>query len=249
MSVLKSLLKFILVNSFPAFCIYAGKSTNITDVLIKLNWIDSSDTATYQNYFFLTGSFVAIIFNGIYQLNEIKLKAKLSAYNEINKLNLNLIKAKLCDDLNVENDLKIRVFKVKKRWFSSKTRIVNFVIPGITDKILGKNVLTFQHVKIESGNVIQGVVGLCIEHKKVGVDYNAKNTHLYSLTDEQKALIGDVIFCCAAPIFKNNKIKYIISLDSNCIKINETTYDRNATEDIIISSLKRFCATFDEFVL
>lgn len=249
MSILKSILKFILVNSIPAFCIYAGKSSNITDILINLEWINDAETAKYQNYFFLTGSFIAIIFNGFYQYNELKLKAKLSSYNELNKLNLNLIKQKLCSELSVSDDLKIRAFKVRKFWFSDTTQIINFVIPGVTDKILGKNTLKFKHIKQKKDNIIQGVVGLCIEHSKVGVDYNTRNTHLYTLTEEQKAMIGNVIFCCAAPIFKSGKVKYIISLDSNNIKIDEQTYDKNATETIIINNLKTFCSTFDEFIL
>lgn len=249
MSILKSILKFILVNSIPAFCIYAGKSSNITDVLINLDWIKETETAEYQNYFFLTGSFIAIIFNGFYQYNELKLKSKLSSYNELNKLNLNLIKRKLCSELNVSDDLKIRVFKVRKFWFSNTTQIINFGIPGVTDKILGKNVLKFKHVKQKGENIIQGVVGLCIEHSKFGVDYNTRNTHLYTLTEEQKAMIGNVIFCCAAPIFKSGKIKYIISLDSNNIKIDEKTYDKDVTENIIKTNLKTICSTFDEFIL
>jgi hypothetical protein len=249
MSLFKIILKYILINSIPAFCIYAGKANGVTDLLIKFGWIKNDESPVYQTSFFLVGSFIAILINGFYQIKEIKLKKKLDSYNELNKLNLNLIKDKLSKELNVTNDLKIRTFKVKKYWLSNTTHIENFHISGVTDRILGKNTLKFKHIKNNDGNTIEGVVGLCIEHNKVGVDYNAKNTHLYTLNEEQKSIIGEVIFCCAAPIFKNSKIKYIVSIDSNNIKIDEENYKKEETEKIIISNLKTLCSTFDEFIL
>lgn len=247
---LKQLFKYFILVTLPSVFIYAGSANNITNILVEKKIVDIKNVNQYQLWAFFIGTVLALIISSYYYQDEVKTKKRLEAYKKQNKLHIRLILEKLCEELKIRNDINVRVFKVQKRWFSDETQIVHFNVDSVTNALSSKNSLIFKHVKNNSGNVVEGVVGMCYDHKSFAADYNALNSHRYVLTDEQKITVGKVIFCCAAPILRNNKIKYIIALDSKTIKIKiNNTSPQVRVDDILENYLERISTTFDEFIL
>ena len=163
---------------------------------------------------------------------------------------VNLFLQNLCDELKVANDLNVRIFKVQKRFWNNETKIINYHIEESTNAISSQNSLIFRHIKRTGGNLIEGVVGLCYNNKQFTVDYNALNAHMYTLTVEQKLTVGRVTFCCATPILRKNKIRYIVSLDSRTIKVKlNKTMTKARVDSAIEKNLEKISTTFDEFIL
>lgn len=235
----KYLFKIILKALLPAFLIYFAKDDFISDTLIQNNLLITIDNVSvYKFWAFLIGTVIVVF---IVPIELYFAKRKLKKQKAIFKTVVPILTAQIAEDLNLNsNQLCIRVFRVKKKWFSKEVLLLHKDLEGITHRINGDTILEFKVTK----DSIQGVVGKTYVEESYVVDYNITNLNSYELTTEQVSRIGDVKFCCAAPIFKSNKIKYLISLDSN-----ERVFKSKAKTDCLKKNLVYLCQLFDEFIL
>lgn len=237
---LKFILKLVLKALLPAFLVYFSKSDFLSDYLIdKKILLTFDNVSAYKFWAFLLGTVIAVI---IVPIELYLTKRKLKKQRSIFKTVVPILTGKTAEDLGLKpGQLSIRVFKVETVIFSKKAKLVHYYLDEITTKINGKSVLSFEVNK----DSVQGVVGKCYYEKTYFVDYNITNeNNSYDLTSEQISRVGDVQFCCAAPIFKNNRIKYVISLDS-C----ETIHKSKAKTEGLRKNLIYLCQLFDEFIL
>lgn len=236
----KFILKLLVKALLPAFLVYFAKSDFLSDYLINKDiLLTYSNASEYKFWAFLLGTVIAVL---IVPVELYFTKQKLKKQKSIFKTVVPIITGKAAEDLGLKpGELSIRVFKVKKNIFSKTVKLVHYYLDEITTKLNGKSVLSFEVNK----DSVQGVVGKCYSEKTYFVDYNITNeNNSYDLTSEQINRVGDVQFCCAAPIFKNNKIKYVISLDSY-VGIHKS---RAKTEGLK-RNLVYLCQLFDEFIL
>jgi hypothetical protein len=236
----KYLLKLFLKALLPAFLIYFSKTDFISDILIENDFIvNKANISSFKFWAFLIGTVIAGIMLPIELYNT---KKKLKKQNSIFKTVVPIITGKVAEDLGLKpGELSIRVFKVEKSILSQTIKLVHLYLEEITNKLNGKNDLVFEVSK----DTIQGVIGKTYSEESYIVDYNISNLeNSYDLTSEQKNRVGDVKFCCAAPIFKYNKIKYVISLDSE-----EKIYKSKVKTAGLKKNLVYLCQLFDEFIL
>lgn len=238
---LQYIFKLILKALLPAFLIYFYKEDFISNLLIEKDFLVTYENVSiFKFWAFLIGTVIAFI---ILPIEIYFLKKKLKKQSRILKNQVKVILEQVSRDLEFKSDgLHIRVFKAKKSFFSKKVKLINYNIEDITNNINGKKNLVFE---VEN-NLVQGVVGRAYVEKSFFVDYNISNDgNSYQLTSEQINRIGAVQFCCAAPIvFDKEKIKYIISIDSN-----ELILKSAAKTALLKRNLVYLCQLFDEFIL
>lgn len=238
---LKYLLKLFLKALLPAFLIYFSKTDFISDILIENNFIvNKANVSSFKFWAFLIGTVIAGI---ILPIELYYTKKKLRKQKRLIRSQVNVVLAQIANDLDLASgDLFIRVFKVKKWFYSSKVQLIDFHLQDITEKINGKKKLVFEVDK----DVAQGVVGKSFFEKSFFVDYNiSQDANSYELSAEQINRIGEVKFCCAAPIvYDKKKIKYIISIDSI-----QSTRKSAAKTNLLRRNLVYLCQLFDEFIL
>lgn len=236
----KYLLKLFLKALLPAFLIYFSKTDFISDLLIENDFIvNKANVSSFKFWAFLIGTVIAGI---ILPIELYYTKTKLKKQKLIFKTIVPIITGKIAEDLGLKpGELSIRVFKVDKSFFSKTIKLVHVYLEEITTKLNGKNDLIFE----VSSETVQGVIGKTYSEESYIVDYNITNLeNSYDLTSEQINRVGDVKFCCAAPIFKNKKIKYVISLDSY-----EKIYKSKVKTAYLKRNLVYLCQLFDEFIL
>ena len=238
---LKYVLKLLGKSILPAFLIYFSKNDFLSDFLIEKEFLVTSDNVSlYKFWAFLLGTIIVAI---ILPVEVFFLKRKLKKQSKLLKNQVNVILEQICRDLDVRTDsISLRVFKVTKPIFSKTVKLNSHYIDNITTIINGKKNLVFE-VKNDE---VQGVVGRTYVEKSFFVDYNITNDdNSYQLTPELKSRIGDVQFCCAAPIvFDKEKIKYIISLDSD-----ELIHKSAPKTALLKRNLVYLSQLFDEFIL
>ncbi|SDU12845.1 hypothetical protein SAMN04487762_1967 [Polaribacter sp. Hel1_33_78] len=240
-SLLQYIFKLILKALLPAFLVYFYKDDFISSFLIEKGFLVTSENVSiFKFWAFLLGTVIAFI---ILPIEIYYLKKKIKKQSKILKNQVNVILAQISSDLKFRSGtLYIRVFKAKKSFFSNKVKLFNYNIENITNDVNGKKNLVFE---VDSA-VVQGVVGRAYVEKSFFVDYNISNEdNSYQLTPELLNRIGDVQFCCAAPIvFDKEKIKYIVSIDSN-----ELIHKSATNTALLKRNLVYLCQLFDEFIL
>ena len=237
----KFLLNIFIKAIIPAFLIYFSANDFISDFLIKIKFLVTIDNVSvYKFWAFLIGT-VTVVF--IVPLQLYFTEKQLKKQKRILKSQVDIILEQIAHDLAIGNSgVFIRVFKVKKCILSSEVKLIDYHIENITTRINGKKKLVFA----VSPTTIQGVVGKAYSEKSFFVDYNiSNNDNSYELTSEHINRIGDVKFCCSAPIvYEMEKIKYIISVDSNVMT------RKSAAKTIMLKrNLVYLCQLFDEFIL
>lgn len=239
--ILKYILKLLGKSILPAFLIYFSKDDFISNFFIEKGiLITVENVSIFKFWAFILGTIIAAI---ILPVEVFFLKRKLKKQSKLLKNQVNVILEQICRDLDVRTDsISLRVFKVTKPLFSKTVKLNSHYIDNITTIINGKKNLVFE-VKNDD---VQGVVGRTYVEKSFFVDFNISNDdNSYQLTSELKNRIGDVQFCCAAPIvFDKEKIKYIISLDSN-----ELIHKSAPKTALLKRNLVYLSQLFDEFIL
>jgi hypothetical protein len=237
----KFILKLFLKALLPAFLIYFSKTTFISDILIKNDFIVSeANVSGYKFWAFLIGTVIAGI---ILPIELYITKKKLKKQKRLIRAQVDIILAQIAHDLElVSGDLFIRVFKVKKWFYSSKVQLIDFHLEDITVRINGKKKLVFE---VDNG-IAEGVVGKSFFEQSFLVDYNiSQDANSYALSAEHISRIGEVKFCCAAPIvYSKKKIKYVISIDSD-----KSTRKSVAKTKLLRRNLVYLSQLFDEFIL
>lgn len=241
LDILKFILKLILIGLIPALLLFVSKSDYVLDYLINKDFLITIENKEVVKFWlFLLGTFTAAL---IVPVKLFITEKKLKKQTNLLKNQVNVILEQICRDLDVRTDsISLRVFKVTKPFFSKTVKLNSYYIDNITTIINGKKDLVFE----VNNDEVQGVVGRTYVEKSFFVDYNITNDdNSYQLTSELKNRIGDVQFCCAAPIvFDKEKIKYIISLDSN-----ELIHKSAPKTALLKRNLVYLSQLFDEFIL
>lgn len=232
-------LRVALISIIPGLSFLPETSSLISRCIYSPPTPEQIETVRYASYIF--GSIAILSFNYKAQNYKNNIQKSLKELNQVHRLNLDSLLKKLSDGLEIKNEFKIRVFKVKKKYFGGDLKTLeNLQIDLITDMLLVKTPLKFK----VGAERVEGVVGVCYRERTFFADFDTNDANRYVLTQEQINKIGDVSFCCALPIINNTNVKYVVSLDSPK-SIEETEVNKK----ILLKYLKEICTLFDAYIL
>lgn len=232
-------LRVALISIIPGLAFLPATTTQVSNWIYDTPTTDEIETIRY--FLYVLGSLSILVFNYRAQNYRKKIKNRLNDLNSVHRLNLDAILRTMAQNLNVQNDFKIRVFKVRSSfWYGDLRSLENINIESITDIIRGTAPLIFE-VDAEK---VEGVVGVCLKKGTFFADFDTSNNNQYVLTQEQINKIGEVKFCCALPIITNGKVKHVVSMD-----LPTPITENQNNKEIVLKSMKELCVYFDAFIL